>query len=61
MSIHASKTYVDCPTCQLHGQPVDCLDAAEQLAALHDQLHHRGHPTAVLHSEPEMSVLRIVA
>jgi hypothetical protein len=37
---------VDCPVCQRTGAPLSHLDAAEQLAAVHDDLHHRGIPTA---------------
>ena len=37
---------VDCPVCQLTGDPLSDLDAAEQLAAVHDDLHLGGAPTA---------------
>jgi hypothetical protein len=37
---------VDCPACGLAGVPLLHLDEADQLAAVHDHLHHRGRPTA---------------
>jgi hypothetical protein len=39
---------VDCDTCQLFGQPLPTADAAAQLAAIHDDIHHRGAPTAAI-------------
>lgn len=40
--------YVDCPRCELHGTHAMPPPGAEQLAGRHDDLHHRGDPTAVL-------------
>jgi hypothetical protein len=37
---------VDCPVCQLTGEPLSDLDEADQLAAVHDHFHHWGVPTA---------------
>jgi hypothetical protein len=37
---------VDCPVCQLTGDPLSDLDTAGQRAAVHDDRHHRGVPTA---------------
>jgi hypothetical protein len=37
---------VDCLDCELFGQPVGTSNAAAQLAAIHDDTHHRGVPTA---------------
>jgi hypothetical protein len=39
---------VDCPVCDRTGEPLSHLDEAEQLAAVHDHLHHRGIPTAAV-------------
>lgn len=35
-----------CPACALAGGPFDRLAEAAQLAGTHDDLLHRGHPTA---------------
>ena len=35
---------VDCDTCHLFGQPTPTADAAGQLAAIHDDIHHYGAP-----------------
>lgn len=37
---------VDCDHCGLWGNPLASRDQAEQLAARHDDMHHRGQPTA---------------
>jgi len=37
---------IDCHACELFGEPVESADHAAQLAATHDDIHHRGHPTA---------------
>jgi hypothetical protein len=37
---------VECGPCGLAGEPLLHLDQADQLAAVHDHLHHRGVPTA---------------
>ena len=42
----ATTWAVDCPVCQLTGDPLPELDTAEQLAAVHDDLDHGGAPTA---------------
>lgn len=39
---------VDCDVCALFGPPVWLADEAEQLAGVHDDLHHGGHPTATV-------------
>jgi hypothetical protein len=39
---------VDCPVCDRTREPLSHLDEAEQFAAVHDHLHHRGIPTAVV-------------
>jgi hypothetical protein len=39
---------VDCPVCDRTGAVLSHLDEAEQLAAVHDHLHHRGIPTAAV-------------
>ena len=39
---------VRCDVCVLVGEPVCHVEEAEQLAGVHDQLHHRGHPTATV-------------
>jgi hypothetical protein len=52
MSPQPTTTHIDCPACQLYGPPVTPREAAEKLAATHDQMLHGGHPTAFLHSEP---------
>jgi hypothetical protein len=39
---------VDCAACELFGEPVDQAEAADQLAATHDDIHHRGKPTATV-------------
>jgi hypothetical protein len=42
----ATTWAVDCPACGITGEPLRHLDEADQLAAVHDHLHHRGRPTA---------------
>jgi len=37
---------VDCLDCELFGQPVGNSGAAAELAGIHDDIHHRGVPTA---------------
>jgi hypothetical protein len=37
---------VDCPACELFGEPVQHAEHAGQLAATHNDIHHRGRPTA---------------
>jgi hypothetical protein len=39
---------VDCDVCALFGPPAWHADEADQLAAIHDHLHHRGQPTATV-------------
>jgi hypothetical protein len=39
--------WLDCPVCELDGGPYG-LDEAGQLAGLHDDLRHRGHPTVTV-------------
>ncbi len=39
--------WLDCPACGLDGGPYN-LDQAGQLAGVHDDLHHRGQPTALI-------------
>ena len=39
---------VCCGPCALAGEPLCHLDEADQLAGVHDALHHRGRPTAVV-------------
>ncbi len=45
----AANYAVDCPTCGVYGPPVGTSDAAEQLAGVHDDMHHQGEPTADVH------------
>jgi hypothetical protein len=37
---------VCCGPCDLAGEPLFHQDEADQLAGVHDALHHRGRPTA---------------
>ena len=37
---------VSCGPCDLAGEPLLHADEADQLAGVHDALHHRGRPTA---------------
>ena len=37
---------VDCHACEQFGPPLASTAEADQLAAIHDHLHHQGHPTA---------------
>jgi hypothetical protein len=39
---------VQCPACELAGQPAGPRLAAEQLARVHDRFHHHGKPTATV-------------
>jgi hypothetical protein len=39
---------VDCDVCALFGLPAWHADEADQLAGIHDDLHHRGQPTATV-------------
>jgi hypothetical protein len=39
---------VDCDTCGEYGRPQPTSEAASQLAAIHDDMHHRGVPTATV-------------
>jgi hypothetical protein len=39
---------VDCDVCALFGLPAWHADEADQLAAIHDHLHHRCQPTATV-------------
>jgi hypothetical protein len=41
------RVWLDCPTCRLDNGPYTPAEAG-QLAGVHDDLHHRGHPTALL-------------
>jgi len=38
--------FIDCDTCELFGTAPWPPAAAEHLAAVHDDMHHRGVPTA---------------
>jgi hypothetical protein len=38
---------IRCSVCQLVGEP-DSLAEAERWVVIHDQLRHRGHPTAAI-------------
>jgi hypothetical protein len=40
---------VDCHACGPHGEPHPTPAAADQLAGLHDDIHHQGVPTATVH------------
>jgi hypothetical protein len=46
----SNLAYVDCFDCERHGTQAVTVEAAEQLAGLHDDLHHRGVPTAEVRS-----------
>jgi hypothetical protein len=48
MPAPAGPWAVDCPACALAGEPLTHEDEAEQLAGVHDALHHRGRPTATV-------------
>ena len=48
MPATADAVYVDCPSCEQHGRHAMPAAGAEQLAGLHDELHYRGEPTAIL-------------
>ncbi len=39
---------VECGACGLFGEPVRSAEAADQLAGTHDDIHHRGQPTATV-------------
>ena len=43
---------VDCPACGLHAGPFLPAEAG-QLAGSHDDLQHRGHPTATVCADPD--------
>jgi hypothetical protein len=38
---------IHCSVCDLSGEPTSLLEA-KRWAAIHDQLQHRGHPTAAI-------------
>jgi hypothetical protein len=38
---------IHCSVCDLTGEPTSLLEA-KRWAAIHDQLQHRGHPTAAI-------------
>jgi hypothetical protein len=46
--VEAGPWVIDCTACVLAGEPLIHLGEAEHLAGVHDHLHHRGNPTAIV-------------
>ncbi|HSV65837.1 MAG TPA: hypothetical protein VLJ59_08030 [Mycobacteriales bacterium] len=45
--------WVGCEACELAAGPFGCEPEAVQLAGVHDQVHHRGAPTAAPYPDPD--------
>jgi len=47
-TVVADNSYVDCSRCEQYGVDSTPTEGAHHLAGLHDDIHHRGTPTATV-------------